>query len=209
MPDTTTREVLVEPLSVPVVKAVARAVRDAINRRFTVDSCVASTAVLIDVLTHLAVEATPEAVWVAAHNDASLRHMRTSPGEPFPDEAWSVGVAPGQTARPGKWPGHLVALVHGPQRTWLVDTSADQFSRPHRGLVVTGPVVKALPAEWADGVPCVARLLDTDVTFRFERSDDQQWRDATDWDRRGKNAGALCASVDEALSTLRTRGAVA
>jgi hypothetical protein len=59
--------------------------------------------------------------------------------------AWSVGLGFGADPQPGRWPGHLVAVV---DRRWLVDPTLGQASRPAHGLVVPDVMVAPITERW-------------------------------------------------------------
>lgn len=206
-------------VSAPQMKTVAQAVRSAVLNRYSVDSCIESTAILIDVLARLGVPATPAPVLVAAFNRAAQQVLTTTPDLPadqWPDDAWSVGQGPGQPFRPGGWPGHLVAVVPTAAATRLVDASADQMSRPDKGLVITGPVLGRVPPQWApgSGIGCVTHLHDTAVVVRWGATDDSSWESTLGW--RGASEPVRTAALARAdqddpdlARRLRERGEVA
>lgn len=172
---------------VSVVKTIAQHVRTAVLTRYAVDSCIASTAVFLDVADWLRLNASPAAVGVFVANPAALKVMAMDPVPPvdqWPDDAWTVGVAPGQKAREGGWPGHLVAILHG-DRHRLVDVSADQFDRPARALHVPTPVLGRLPERWGEGAQCVTHLHQHGTMLRWSPIDDESFRDTPNWDTTG------------------------
>lgn len=110
--------------------------RPEILKAFAPDSCIASTAIGIDVLGDLGIAASPLPVRTLIFNEAFANRIEN--GATFPktqkeviawskaDGSYSIGIGVG-TGLPGKWPGHLVILAEGEH---LIDLSIDQASRP-------------------------------------------------------------------------------
>lgn len=194
-----------DTVPVGVVKTIAEHVRAAVMTRYTVDSCIASTAVFIDVADWLGLDASPAAVDVLAANPAALRVMANDPAPPvdqWPPEAWTVGVLSSEPPREGGWPGHLVAILHG-HRDRLVDVSADQLDRPSRGLRVPSPVLGRLPKRWGDGDQCVTHLHASGTMLRWTlRSGNTAWRESPNWVSASPEQKASRESV---LSLAKTR----
>lgn len=179
---------LANAVPVTVVKAIAKHVRAAVLSRYpAVDSCIASTAVFLDVADWLGLDASPAPVSVFVANPGAMKVMAMDPPPPvdqWPDDAWTVGVAPGQQARDGGWPGHVVAVLHG-ERDRLVDVSADQFDRPAKALRVPTPVLGRLPQQWSDGEACVTHLHQHGTVLRWIVLDDDTYTDSPNWDTSG------------------------
>ena len=163
-----------DAVPVTVVKAIAEHVRAAVLTRYAADSCIASTAVFIDVGNWLGLGTSPVAVNVLAANPAALQVMAEDPMPPvdqWPPDAWTVGVNADQPAREGGWPGHLVAVLHG-RRDRLVDVSADQFDRPARDLRCPSPALGRLPDGWGAGAECVTHLHRYGTMLRWDPAGD-------------------------------------
>lgn len=201
-------------VSAPDMKTIAQFVRRAVLGRYRADSCIESTAIFIDVLAELGVASAPVPVLVTAYNRAAQDVLTHSPGLPmeqWPEDAWTVGQVPGQTPKPGGWPGHLVAVVDTRAATRLVDVSADQMSRPGKGLVIPGPVLGRPSAGWAPGDVCVTHLHETGVVLRWERTDDTAWADTLAWvgvSQMTRAAATLTGSLtgDKVSDSVRERG---
>ena len=105
---------------------------------------------------------------------------------------WSVGLGLGEE-EPGRWPGHLVALV---EDRLVVDISAGQASRPERGLVVPGVLSFEVPRAFVQGK--VDRPLELDdggvVVYRV-RSGDKSFQKSRAWKRPDRRADAVLALV--------------
>lgn len=141
-------------IAVPVV-------RDRVLTEYGIDSCVASTRILIEVLDYFGIHAQPVEAQVAVFNaeatailrtdgldavaDAVAAYSPTSPGGP-----WTLGVGVltrGPMAVSGRIPpgdprdvGHLVAIA--PTLDLLLDPSIDQATREHKDLIVPPLVVR-------------------------------------------------------------------
>lgn len=113
--------------------------RPEILKEFAPDSCIASTAIGIEVLTQLFIAANPLPVRTLIFNKAFSDRIQN--GAKFPknqeqvrkwskeDGSYSIGIGVG-TGLPGKWPGHLVILVEDV----LIDLSIDQANRPQYSI---------------------------------------------------------------------------
>lgn len=192
-----------DAVPVSVVKHIANHVRAAVLTRYRSDSCIASTAVFIDVAEWLGLDASPAAVDVLAANPAALDVLGLDPVPPvadWPRGAWTVGVDSRQPAREGGWPGHLVAVLHG-DRDRLVDVSAGQFHRPERDLRVPSPALGRLPEGWGPGTACVTHLHGDGTMLRWTVTGDQSWRASPNWDPDGDERQRQ--SRDAALATAK------
>jgi hypothetical protein len=118
-----------------VIEGLVRHARSEILREFSPDSCIVSTAVAIDVLAMFGFLAQPLPVQIALFNEPYAKRILAgqSPLEKDlvrwgqEDGSYSVGLGYGHgDPTPGKWAGHLVALV---ENQYLVDLSIDQASR--------------------------------------------------------------------------------
>lgn len=161
---------------------------------FRPDSCIATTRILVDVLDYFSISVRPVAVMFRAYNALSTKMMIDEvPVEDWPEEAWSVGIIPGQKpTSSNNWPGHLVAL----HRAYLLDGSLDQASRPDKGLLL-GPGVFKLPDEWDRQEKLLWRREDN-VTLIYEPMRDVIWRRSPDW-RRGAFKREIVARTIEAI----------
>lgn len=205
-----TAHYLTDTVPVAAVKAIAGHVRAAVRTRYDADSCIASTAVFLDVTAWLGLDASPAPVEVLAANPGGLREMAAAtprPVEQWPEDAWTVGIVAGQEPRAGGWPGHLVAVLHG-QRERLVDVSADQMDRPQRGLRVPSPVLGRLPDGWGASTPCVTHLHEHGTMLRWTPTEDTSWRDSPNWDPRGlrEQQESRAVTLEEAKRRLTLSG---
>lgn len=152
---------------------IAVEVRRLIRARYAlVASCIETSYLFEQVVRHLelpcqrvvaqAVAFTP-AVAAAIEQGMPIEDIGARIGE---EGWWSVGV--GMAERPGdfvgrmqpeenRYVGHVLCWLPNEPHPGLVDPSADQMSRPHRGLAITEPVVT-----W----PCLER----DVVFARARN---------------------------------------
>src|SRR5206468_2721723 len=122
-----------------------------ILRAFRPDSCIASTAVAIDVLERFGLKSQALAVEVSVFNLPFVEHLRregTLPQTPDDVRRWQQAGCHAvdidrKLKRPGGWSGHLVAIAAD---RWLVDLSIDQVNRPQQGILLAPlawPVKKA------------------------------------------------------------------
>lgn len=123
---------------------------------YRADSCLESCRIGAMVLKEFGIAAEPRAVRTMAANPELSRHMAAgNPMPATPEEMDALGgwlVQIGDTGVPtvGKWDGHLVLIARA-EKTWLVDLSIDQASRPHKNMILC-PLAMPVPAEFLNGV---------------------------------------------------------
>ena len=146
------------PLSAETLgQLILRRVRPAILRHFDANSCVATARVTIDVLAHFGVDAVPLPTEAHFFNAEAMRLLRSE--EPDRTEAllrassrdafggpWAVSLGAADDGQDGT-AGHVTVYV--PRWNRVYDLSADQASRPHKGLTI-GPAELAIDpdADW-------------------------------------------------------------
>jgi hypothetical protein len=108
--------------------------------------------------------------------------------------AHSIGIGYGQRltgpdgkrvadyAAPGRYDGHLVALLAG---AWLVDLALDQASRPAQGMPLR-PLARRVGPAFAAGLDVV--LVVDGTAVRYEPSGDRRYLEAGGWARPAKVA---------------------
>lgn len=172
--------------------------RPLILARFRKDSCIVSTAVACEFLRWAGVRAKPIELEVLAYNAAAVELVRAGvPASEWPDEAWSVGITQTSDVKPSHWQGaHLCTLID--ERT-LLDLSADQISRPHRGMTVPEPIVLPWNAELTEGVSDEGML----IMYRRPDKPDTSFRSSPDWRLKERRA----AIVSELVRLARVMGA--
>lgn len=118
---------------------------------FKEDSCIASTAAVIDILDYFGIKVRPLTVEVAIYNPAMVEKIKE---HGFPKDiettykwekengSWVVGCGfyhseldPRFVKKEKGWPGHLIAVGSD----FMIDISLDQANRPHRNMNL-GPV---------------------------------------------------------------------
>lgn len=132
-------------------------VRPAILRHFDANSCVATARVTIDVLAHFGVDAVPLPTEAHFFNAEAMRLIHSQ--GPDRSEAllqatsrdtfggpWAVSLGAADAGQDGT-AGHVTVYV--PRWNCVYDLSADQASRPHKGLTI-GPAVFGIDpdADW-------------------------------------------------------------
>lgn len=181
------------------------------------NTCIATTRLGLMVLDHFGVRARPVAVTAYAENiPAAQLRMQGVPVDEWGPEAWSVGISNTAPSQGGGWNGHLVLVVRstdgydfGAPRV-LVDLTADQFDRAHKGLRVPGPVLFGIAEGHQftpqDPLSTITRAddgsPDAAITYRPMAPgvpEARQWRDSPDWAGPGDYAEALAALVIQAL----------
>jgi hypothetical protein len=130
--------------------------RREIRTTFTPDSCIESTWIACEVAKQLGVQAEPLAVQTTVFNPAMVAAMEANPN--IFDEwqrigdgdakkqmdlfgGWIIKIGQNDTPDPGKWNGHLVALLQG----HLIDLSLDQAERPTKNITGLKPIFFPFP----------------------------------------------------------------
>ena len=108
--------------------------RPEILKEFSVDSCIISTAIGIEVLSRFGVIAEPLPVRTVVFNKPFADRIKRGEN-PYKsdlaewtkqDNSYSLGIGYG-FPQPNKWAGHLVILA---EKKYLIDLSIDQANRP-------------------------------------------------------------------------------
>jgi hypothetical protein len=173
-------------------------------RHFTKDCCINATRVLVEVMAHFGVSAQPLSVSCVAHNkilvDCIEKHRgsltEAEVDEAYDNGAWGVRIETGKQVKPNGWPGHLVAVVNN---KWLVDSSAGQMSRPHKGIQLPPIVVVPATRRFQSGDElCVLTGPEGALLLYEAKPGDTSYVTASGWERHPGNL-AVVAEVIEAM----------
>lgn len=189
-----------------LLRSVCHAGRAAVLAATSADTCILTTRVICETARYFGVPVKPVAVNVMVHNAAAARLLAEAvPTDQWPPEAWSLGVA-GTGAIAGRaWDGHLIGVgVVGGDR-FLVDGSADQLSRPGKGIDVA-PLTIRMPQGYRD-IPAGEWMLvgnQAAVTVAYRRmATPGQWRRSPDWVGKKAAAAAMTARAITAVRAAR------
>lgn len=155
--------------------------------------CLEATRCLVDLAGRRGYRARPLACQTAVFNRMALDLWRR--GVPLGDPQWerdgahSVGIGYGEP-RPGRWPGHLVAIVG---EYWLLDATLEQADRPAYGIRLAPLAAAVTPAFLRGEERVVTATEQGGVTAIYEaRPHDRSFRQAPGW-RAEKMAPAVAA----------------
>lgn len=157
------------------------------------ESCIASTKITQEVLRAIGVHSRPLVVSVNIFNQPMAR--RLAAGQvPIPgnagrwfeeDGSWSVGVAHDADPQPGAFSAHMTLIA---DNRFLVDSSLDQMSRPHRGINLAPVVIRFATSEAAakftQGGAANREGTENDegtVIIYEAHPNDRSYRDSNDW----------------------------
>lgn len=138
-----------------ILRRYAAVARPIIRQDFAAASCIASTAITIEVLRLHGISAVPFPCKVLVFNAPFVQRIERE--DRFPDAAetivwttgtdlWSVGLG---FSRPHEQHvGHYVALAEG---RYLIDASIDQASRPEKGINLPPVMVGDVNPDFRDG----------------------------------------------------------
>lgn len=155
------------------------------------DTCILSTAIVVDFCRHFGQTVFPLACRADIYNKP-MRLLIEQQGRFPTDEqvdkwvansgAWGVGV--GYPSEPGKqdgskWPGHLITY----SGEFLLDLSIDQASRPHKGIHLEKPLfVKDKEMnEFTSGKKNLPIFLDGCVIIYRPLPDEHSYTNSRDW----------------------------
>lgn len=194
--------------------------------RFAVDSCIASTAVTLNVMKRFGIPAKAIAVRGMVANPAMIMRMNDEGRfSRTPQEtdgwyaecgAWAVGIGdPHGKTDERKFNGHLIALVKG---RWIVDAAIDQFNEKSEYLDYDLPGVAwfeagSFVAGSGDGI--MHSLPGGGAVVYWELGcPDEEWQDTADWKKRerwltiAQAAYSVCKQVvtEKDVFTMRIAG---
>jgi hypothetical protein len=171
------------PVLEAVLHAFAKCARPLISQSFFPNSCIASTAILIEVLAHYGFHGEPWEVCLTA----------AIPNEYGGGNLREVGCVPARNAN--GLGGHLVARV---EERYIVDASFGQVSElepeAHLPLVFVGRVDSAVDSR-------KFTVGKTEIEYR-SRAIDSDWRNSPDWGpspERDEVVKAIIAAIDKQL----------
>jgi hypothetical protein len=176
---------MTDPEILAVLQRFAKVAYPIIRESFRVDSCIASTAITINVLSHHGIKAIPFPCSVFLMNAKFVELVERLRRKPTPQEfdeygAWTVGVG---LAPPGvKMVGHLVAMV---EDKYLVDASLTQGNRPAKQIEVPPVLVARIPRNFRRGKETfkVQGLLGTVARYESQFKN-KVWMQSRNWTDR-------------------------
>lgn len=191
------------------VRHFAHAVHSVCKKHYAPSCCIAAVRLLCNGLTDLRFRVTPLKVVARINNEVLLR-LREERGH-FPqseaesDEWAALGakqVVLGEgDPQPGKWPGHLVALV---ENRLLLDVTLHQANRPAHGIVLDRPYMGIVLEGFADGLAKHADHTKGCVIVWEPDPDDTSFVIAPDWQFPDKTRNQL-HEAKEAFQLRRKR----
>jgi hypothetical protein len=193
-----------------ILKAYIPAALGEIARRFRPDCCIAATRLTQLVLREFHFKVEPLPVRLLALNEAGAEYVDALQQGPVSEEAvdawqakgaWMVDIGrPGMKPEPGRWPGHLVALINGGV---LLDLTAPQASRPDRGILVDVLCLE-VPAEFVSGeLEWRAAALQGEVAMHIAPND--KYRLGPDWYSPERYREIVPRIVDQIRLSLKRR----
>ena len=180
--------------TIEAIKVLRQCARPEILKEFNADSCIVSTAVGVDVLTHFGIFAEPLPVRTVIFNKPYVARIEAGSDWPKGDEiqrwqkedgSYSVGIGVG-TQQPNKWAGHLVILI---EKKLLLDLSIDQASRPKYNMNFDEPLCVEVDKAFLDGNSSLTFRHDNGCIIRTDVLKNYGYTASPDWiflDRRKK-----------------------
>jgi len=169
-------------------------IRSQILASSRVDSCVRSTKILVQVGNLLGVKVEPLTVEANVFNPPFAKEIIKYNWD-IPENVLETLEAKGcyqgvlgsrrdadRVPKPGKWPGHLVAIVHTPKHPVLVDLSLDQITRPQWDVLIEEPFVYPLTEPgFLAGTHDIAAEVNDLVYLYCSAPEDRSYEEAVDW----------------------------
>lgn len=181
--------------AVEILARFASVARPIILQEFRADSCIASSAITMKVLSHFDLAARPFPCKLMVLNDAFVNRLETEGHWPTPDEtirwcedgqSWSVGVGFSHSSEPEV--GHLIVIVG---EKYLVDASFDQASRPTRNLALPGVLVQPVPSSFRRSLESFPYEGDGYVAIYEPAPKNKVWRSAPDWTEASRHTSCV------------------
>lgn len=181
-----------------VLQGLLKHARSEILKEFRADSCIASTAVGIDVLSHFNIVAEPLAVRTLIFNEQFANRLSNLKSWPTKQqvEAWSeedgsysVGIGVG-TQQANKWAGHLVVLV---EKQFVLDLSIDQASRPQYNIVLN-PFLVEINKDFFTGSPKVFNF--NQCVIRIETLNNKDYLLTPDWEFKNRRSNIVTSLIE-------------
>lgn len=185
----------------------AAVTRAEVLRQWKPNSCIVSTRIGQLVLARFGFTARPVVTAVVAANaEAAKLIERDIPLSQWPASAWSVGVAAQGDHHPGGFDGHLVLVLRRQVglRRLLIDLSADQMDRPHRGVRVPGPVIGTVPELWTPDNPATVTADDGMVLTYQPVLGLTVYRKSSDWSGHTDTVNAMVERIVAQLESVQS-----
>ncbi len=167
-------------------------------RFYAPECCLAATRITVDVLERLHMQVRPLVVNLMIHNPALVAKARP-PASAEEALRWrdhdnaAMGICGARGPhRPGRWPGHLVAIV---DERFLIDLTLPQMNRPHKDINVP-PIMCGVSAEFLAGTAVRSFLVNGCRVFYQAVLDDESYAEVTDWKDPRKHQRAVQAIWD-------------
>jgi hypothetical protein len=163
------------------------------------DCCIPATAILCDVLDYFKLPAKPLSVIACIYNPLMTERLERE-GMPtreeaerdwFPQGCYSIGVGLGER-EPGKWPGHLVALLAGKV---LVDLTLDQAERPEHNVILPVPIIAAVGADFLEPGNVARGLVNGCRVDYVARPEDRSFERSNDWKSKKRRDGVVAVCI--------------
>jgi hypothetical protein len=169
-----------------IIEVLADCCRATILRQYRPDCCVATCAILRDVLRHFGYPTIALPVRVIISNPKLVQLIARGADVPSFEEnpqwwkltgAWRMGVVDNGVVDVGKWSGHLVLVQ--PKAQLVIDASLDQANRPARGIDLPSFLTFHAAASFCAGDPVV--ITPNGCSVEYQRIWDYSWRTKPDW----------------------------
>ncbi len=145
---------MISEYHIAMVKAIAKVTPRVVFKKFHINSCIAGTRIVMEVLKKFHFKnVKPLVVEVNVFNETYFKKGRTpeshEEAEVWREEgAWQVVLGERTETPPtGVWPGHLVLLIDG---TAVFDITAGQATRPQKNINIS-PMFTTVPDNFMRG----------------------------------------------------------
>lgn len=169
-----------------VIEAIRLFARPEILKHYRVDSCIASTRVIFDLLKRYELKPRAVACHARVLNPQLVKRINETGRYPQTNEeivrwseedgSWNVGIGGTGERREGRWDGHLVALAFG---RVLIDASIDQANRPKHNIELP-PIAATVPDGWLEGDQLVVEERGCLVLYKAQPGE-RRWLQTAGW----------------------------
>lgn len=176
-----------------------------VPRCYVPQCCLAATRIAVEALGRCHIPVRPLVVRVTVHNPPLVAKGRP-PASAQEAQQWrqrdnaaAVTCGARSGGRPGRWPGHLVAIA---LERCLIDLSLPQVNRPDKAIELT-PLLCSVSDSFLSAQEALSCLLNGCRIFYEALPDDLSYVGVGDWHDATAHRhaiDAICKSLDRALS---------
>lgn len=175
---------MISEYHIAMVKAIANVAPRVIFRKFQINSCIAGSRIVIEVLKKLHFKnVKPLVVEVNVFNETYVKKGRTPESHEeaqawLEEGAWQVVLGERTETPPtGVWPGHLVVLIDG---TAIFDITSMEANRPQKNINIS-PLFTTVPENFVRGEDKCGLIFNNCMVVYSSYPADTSYQAYRDW----------------------------